>query len=82
MPAAVGRRLNSEWRIGAVQAFFSETGTWFQRLEQFPGALCDPEGYVLFGDEASYLNCDHVRVGKKTNVHKGISRLPGYVRTR
>jgi hypothetical protein len=82
MPKSMGRRLNEEWKIGAAQSFFSTRGTWFQRLEQFPGALCDPHGYVLFENEASYLHCDHVNVGKKTNVHKGISQLAGYIRVR
>jgi hypothetical protein len=79
MPAPIAPSLNDEWNIGAVQAFFSSRGTWFHR---FPGALCDPNGFVRFETEADYLGCPQVKVGKETNVRPGISELPGYVRMR
>jgi len=80
MPAPVGMRLNEQWQIGAVQSFFSKFGTWFHRPIDFPAALCDPNGFVKFETEIEFLNCDGIKVGKETNVRKGISRLPGYVR--
>jgi 5-methylcytosine-specific restriction protein A len=77
-----GRQLNKEWRVGARHALFHKDGTWFNNLERFPGALFDPEGYVLFKTEEEYLNSPFVSVGKETNVPKGISSMPGYVRKR
>jgi hypothetical protein len=82
MPAPIGRIRNEEWGIGAVQAFYHRDGTWFNRLGRFPGALCDPNGYVRFETEAEYLNCPHIEVRVQTNVHEGISQIPHYVRMR
>ena len=75
-----GKQLNDEWKVGARHALFSRDGKWFQNLEQFPGALFDPHGYLLFKTEREYRNTPHVHVGKKTNVRGGIASLPGYVR--
>ena len=77
-----GRQLNKEWEVGAKHALFHRDGTWYNNLKLFPGALFDPEGYVLFGTEEEYLNNPRVSVGKETNVPKGIFSLPGYVRKR
>lgn len=77
-----GRQLNKEWRVGAQHALFHRDGTWYNNLTRFPGALFDPEGYVLFKTEEEYLNCPSVSVGQETNVPRGISSLPGYVRKR
>lgn len=75
-----GKQLNDEWKVGARHALFSRDGAWYENLERFPGALFDPKGYVLFKTEQEYRNNPLVSVGKKTNVHVGISSLPGYVR--
>jgi hypothetical protein len=48
-------------------------------LERFPGALFDQNGYVLFQNEEEYRKSPQLRIGKKTNVPAGISKLPGYV---
>lgn len=82
MPAPIGLYLNKEWKIGAAQALYSAAGTWFHRLERFPGALCDQDGYIIFNNETEYLNCEYVKVGKQTNVPGGIKELVGYVRRR
>ncbi len=82
MPTPIGPRLNDEWNIGAVQCLFSSEGTWFHRLVDFPGALCDPQGYVRFENEAEYLNCPSAKIGKRTNIRPGINTLPSYVRMR
>mgnify|MGYP000176560777 CR=1 FL=1 len=78
--ALSGRKLNELWKVGAVHALYHREGTWFNNLERFPGALFDPGGYILFRDEKSYKNAQHLRIGKETNVPNGISSLPGYVR--
>ena len=82
MPAPIGRIRNQEWGIGAAQAFYHRDGTWFNRLERFPGALCDPNGYVLFKTEADYLTCPYLEVRVQTNAHQGIDRIPQYIRMR
>jgi hypothetical protein len=77
-----GRQLNDEWQIGAAQAFYHKGGTWFNRLERFPGALCDGQGFIRIESEQVYLNHPSIRVGTQTNVPGGISQLRGYRRMR
>ena len=75
-----GKQLNDEWEVGARHALFSRDGAWYENLERFPGALFDPNGYVLFRTEQEYRNNLRVHIGRKTNVPGGISSIPGYVR--
>lgn len=77
-----GRQLNKEWNVGARHALFHKDGSWYNNLERFPGALFEPDGYILFKTEKDYLESPYVSVGKETNVPNGISSIPGYVRKR
>lgn len=77
-----GRLLNDRWRVRASHPLYREDGTWYHMLKEFPGALFDREGYVLFGSENDFLNCPGVKVYQEKNqvaVAGGISSLPGYV---
>ena len=87
MPWITGEYLNRKWQIGAKQSRFAEAGRFYIPLEKFPGALCDPCGYVLFDMEDEHAKCPqlrHPKPGVKTprlNVEKpGISRILGYVK--
>jgi len=79
-----GERLLKQWKIPAVQARYHRGGKFFMPLERFPGALCDPDGYVVFRSREEYTSSDRLRVsntreGDRLNVTGGgISRLPGY----
>lgn len=75
-----GRSLNDEWRVGAVHALYHKDGNWFNELERFPGALFDPNGYLLFESREQYMSCPYLDHGEKLHVPGGISRVPGYVR--
>jgi hypothetical protein len=75
-----GRLLNEKWGIGAMHALYHKHGTWFNVLERFPGALCDPNGYVLFATKEEYENSPELKIGQRTNVPSGISKLKKYVR--
>lgn len=75
-----GKALNEKWRIGAAHALYHKDGTWFNILERFPGALCDPNGYILFATKEDYEKSPHLKLGQRTNVPGGISKLPFYVR--
>jgi hypothetical protein len=75
-----GRQLNLDWSIGAQHVLYHKDGTWFNVLERFPGALCDPNGYVLFATKEQYVNSSHLNINQRTNVPGGISQLHGYVR--
>jgi hypothetical protein len=84
MPAGVrtgsGKELNDKWSIGAAHALYHKDGTWFNVLERFPGALCDPRGYVLFATKEEYEASSHLKIGERTNVPGGISKLDKYIR--
>ena len=78
-----GRELNEKWNIGAQHALYRKNGTWYHRLDRFPGALCDLHGYVRFETARALESCPGVFVGKEKNwlsVPAGIATLPGYVR--
>jgi len=75
-----GRTLNRQWRIGAQHCLYREDGRWYHRLERFPGALCDANGYVVFGTKHAFLNSRYLSIGEEVNVPGGISSIPGYVR--
>jgi len=77
-----GRYLNDLWDVGALHALYNREGTWYNNLERFPGALFDPEGYVLFKTRDEYRECSYLNIGKETNVPKGIHSIPGYVKKR
>lgn len=74
-----GSELNKFWGVGAKHALYHRNGCWYNNLRKFPGALFDPNGYVLFETEQDYLNSRYVRVTKETNVSKGISSMPSYM---
>lgn len=75
-----GRLLQRQWKIPARHVLYREDGAWYHHLEQFPGALCDPNGYVLFRTRAEYEGHPGLSHGVELNVPGGIRSLPGYVR--
>jgi len=77
-----GRRLNKEWGVDAEHALYHKDGNWYEQLTRFPGALFDPNGYVLFRTRQEYECCRWISHGIKIHVQGGISRIPGYVLVR
>ncbi len=75
---ARGDQLVERWEIPARQARFHRGGNWYEHLTQFPAALCDPNGYVVFETEHEYRNCQRLNLGKQVNVPGGIASIPGY----
>lgn len=75
-----GSQLNDRWQIGAAHALYHKGGTWFNLLERFPGALCDPHGYVLFASKEEYKTSPYLKIGRRINVPGGISKLSSYIR--
>ena len=87
MPRRTGESLNRNWKIGAKQARFAQDGMFYMPLDKFPGALCDPYGYVLFATEEDYIQCQQLRhpgsevENQRLNVESpGISNILGYVK--
>ena len=81
--AVTARTLNIKWSVGAKHALYSKDGTWYHRLEHFPGALFDARGYLLFESEEDLATCPGVQLGPHPNqihVYGGIASIAGYVR--
>ena len=73
-------RLNQSWKVGAIQARYSDNGDWYAALSRFPAALFDATGYLLFETDEAYRSSPHIRIAKQIGVPKpGISAVPGYV---
>jgi hypothetical protein len=74
-----GENLRRLWKIPALQVRYHKDGTFFMPLERFPGALCDPNGYVVFETKQKYESSRFLEIGCRVNVHSGVSKIPGYV---
>lgn len=73
--------LIDRWGLQVAQGRCHREGTFYENLTEFPGALLDANGFVIFETEDEYRNCDGVTVKVKTNVDKpGIQSLPRYKR--
>jgi hypothetical protein len=77
-----GRNLNESWKVGARHALYHKDGNYYNHLRYFPGALFDPNGYVLFETESDYRNSPYIQRGEQLHVPGGISGMPSYVRKR
>ena len=81
MSKLTGKYLNRKWKVGARHPLYREDGKWYHHLKQFPGALFDFNGYIVFATKEEYETCGHLMHGKDLNVKgDGISSIPGYVR--
>lgn len=86
MPATtprLGRRitgdsLNRRHRLGARHALYHKDGMFYERLTDFPGVLCDPEGYVRYDDEQSFMSDRHLSIGQKVNIPATLRAHPRY----
>jgi len=79
--SAYGNELNTRWKIGANQTRYRRTGDFFMILENFPGALCDANGFIRFENASDLFGTRRVRVYQNTRrifVNGGISILPNY----
>lgn len=75
-----GKKLKQQWDIPARQVLAHRDGTFFEVPTNFPCALCDADGYLLFETEPALRNSSYLKIGKKLNVPGGIHRIPGYLR--
>ncbi len=74
-----GKYLNKKWKVDAKHSLYHRDGDWYNQLERFPGALFDPEGYILFETEEEYRECSYLQIKKQIHVPNGISTIPGYI---
>lgn len=75
-----GATLNERWRVNANHALYRSDGTWYHQLREFPGALFDSNGYVLFNTPEELNRNPYLQIGKQITIPAGISSLPEYVK--
>ena len=75
-----GKHLNDLWGVGAKHALYREDGKWYHQLVEFPGALFDANGYVVFESKTSYLESPYLQIHQDVHIPDGISCMPNYVR--
>jgi 5-methylcytosine-specific restriction enzyme A len=75
-----GKLLNDLWGVGAKHALYREDGKWYHQLLEFPGALFDANGYVIFQTEREYIESPYLQIHEDVHLSKGISSMPNYVR--
>ena len=71
--------LATRWGLNVPHALYRKTGTWYHRLNAFPGALLDADGYVLFENQRAFESCPQLQIGKQVGAPKGIKAIPDYV---
>lgn len=81
-PRLTGKYLNALWKVYAKHALYRKDGGWYHHLKNFPGALFDYHGYVLFRTREEYERCPFLRHNQELNVPEGIANIPSYVRVR
>ena len=74
-----GAILAKKWGVNVRQARYSEWGNWYSPLTEFPGALLDKNGYIVFRSLDDML-IGGIRVTKQINIPDGISSINGYIR--
>ncbi len=68
------------WGLEVEHALYRKTGDWYHKLEIFPGALLDENGYVVFETKQAFEACIWLRIKQDVNVtNGGIKQIPGYV---
>ena len=80
-----GKQFNQRWKVRARHALYNKEGRFFMMLERFPGALFDPNGYLLFrtkDDFEAFCQRPGVSACKRLNIDGGIASHPDYISVR
>ena len=78
-----GKALGKKWNVNAKHFLYHTDGKFYENLTRFPGALLDPNGFVIFHTQAEYLSSPYLNIGQKLNIRDrvhGIASIPGYKR--
>jgi hypothetical protein len=73
-----GRDINKRYKLGAHHALYHLDGTFYERLERFPGILADPNGYVRYEDETHFNGDPHLDIQEKVHVRGSLAEHPNY----
>ena len=75
-----GEILNRRHRLGLRHALYHKDGTFYERLAEFPGGLCDSRGYVRYDSEHQFTSDTRLNIRQKVNVPGSIASHPRYRR--
>ena len=75
-----GEGLRRQHNLPVRHCLYHRDGTFYERLSRFPGALCDPQGWVQFDTEEEFERDQRIKIGEKVNVPHGIFSHPKYQR--
>jgi hypothetical protein len=78
IPDHPAKFLARKWRVNVVHALYHKDGTYYHHLCDFPAALFDPNGFVIFYTEKEYINSPYLQHGVELHVPNGIALIPGY----
>ena len=73
-----GRRINARYRLGARHALYHVDGSFYELIEDFPGFLADPRGFVMYETEEEFVNDPHLDIQEKVHVPAGLANHPRY----
>jgi hypothetical protein len=73
-----GEGLRRQYNLPVRHCLYHRDGTFYERLARFPGALCDPQGWVQFDSEEEFERDPRIKIGRKVNVTHGVFRHPKY----
>ena len=73
-----GNLLNHRHQLGAKHALYHKDGTFYERLAEYPGVLCDPGGYVRYESAHEFQRDPRLKIGRKVNVPGTLASHPRY----
>jgi Domain of unknown function (DUF3883) len=85
MTRITAKKLVQQWGLQVKHQLYRKDGTWYHLLKDFPAALLDENGYVIFKTREAFEHCPGVTASKTddknwANFAEGISSLPDYMR--
>lgn len=74
------KKIEAIVKTRAIHVLYREDGKWYMNLKDFPGALFDISGYIVFPKKIDYEYNKHLKHGKRLNISGGISQMREYQR--
>jgi 5-methylcytosine-specific restriction protein A len=74
------KEINKIIKLEVKHTLYRDNGTWYHHLKEFPSALFDNNGYVIFNSKSEYLQHSSLKHKKTLHVRKGISSFNNYIR--
>jgi len=73
-----GDFLNRKYGLGAKHALYHKDSTFYERLRDFPGVLCDDRGFVKYDSRDQFERDPRLNIGLKVNIPGTITSHPRY----